>query len=223
MSAPVLILSGGLDSTVLAHSLLANHGLPRLVSFDYGQRHRTELAYAACTAARMGADHTIIDLTGLTPHLRGSALTDPTVAVPEGHYEDETMRATVVPNRNMMMLAIAGAIAVAEGRPAVATAVHAGDHAIYPDCRPAFTEAMDQALRAATAGDGDVALLAPFVTFTKAMIVLFGHAIGVPWEDTWSCYQGGAVHCGRCGTCVERIEAFALAEVADPTVYEAAP
>jgi 7-cyano-7-deazaguanine synthase len=131
------------------------------------------------------------------------------------------MAITVVPNRNAIMLSIAYGVAVAEGAEMVATGVHAGDHFVYPDCRPEFVEAFDMMQKKAVEGFGDesLRLYAPFLKWTKADIVAVGTHLGVPYADTWSCYEGGEVHCGLCGTCVERREAFQLARVRDPTAY----
>jgi len=150
--------------------------------------------------------------------LGGSALTDD-IAVPDGHYAEETMKITVVPNRNAIMLTIAFGLASAQGADAVAAAVHGGDHFIYPDCRPAFIEAFQTMQNCALDGQSTIKLYTPFVTISKADIVSIGKELVVPFEKTWSCYKGGATHCGRCGTCVERIEAFHLAHVDDPTKY----
>ncbi|NVO21750.1 7-cyano-7-deazaguanine synthase QueC [Donghicola mangrovi] len=214
----IVICSGGLDSVSLAHMVADQHTLTRLVSFDYGQRHRKELDYAARAAARLGVPHDIIDMRPIGAALTGSALTDD-IDVPDGHYAEETMRITVVPNRNAIMLAIAFGVAAANGDDAVATAVHGGDHFIYPDCRPGFTQAFEAMQKAALDGYADVSLYTPFVHRTKADIVTEGARHNTPFADTWSCYKGGSHHCGRCGTCVERREAFHLAGVADPTTY----
>ena len=216
----IAIVSGGMDSVTLAYLLASQGHELHLLSFDYGQRHVKELEYARRCAADLGAEHTVIDLSTLTPLLRGSALTDD-IDVPEGHYAAPNMRLTVVPNRNAIMLAIAFAAAVADGAAIVATGVHAGDHPIYPDCRPEFIEAFDRMERHATDGyavDG-LHLYAPFVNMSKADIVTLGAALLVPYENTWSCYKGDTAHCGVCGTCVERREAFQLAGVTDPTRY----
>ncbi|EEE35920.1 exsB protein [Rhodobacteraceae bacterium KLH11] len=213
-----LVCSGGLDSVSLAH-VLANQGdLSRLVSFDYGQRHTKELDFAAACATRLGVPHHVIDLRSVGATLTGSALTDD-LDVPDGHYEEETMKVTVVPNRNAIMLTIAYGIAAANKDDAVATAVHGGDHFIYPDCRPDFTDAFDAMQRAALDGYAEVALHVPFVHRAKADIVTEGARVNTPFDQTWSCYKGGDLHCGRCGTCVERREAFDLAGVPDPTLY----
>ena len=224
MATAIAIVSGGMDSVTLAH-LLASRGYKlRILSIDYGQKHRKELDFARLAADRLGAVHTLADLRSLTGILHGSALTDPEVAVPDGHYAAPTMRITVVPNRNAIMLAVAFGAAVAEGAEVVAVGVHAGDHPVYPDCRPEFITAFDAMQRLATAGHADpgLRLEAPFVTMHKHDIVKIGHDLGVPWAGTWSCYKGGENHCGTCGTCFERREAFELAGVADPTVYEEA-
>lgn len=218
--AIVAVCSGGLDSVTLAYKVAAEAALKRLVTFDYGQRHRKEIAFARRCAEALAVPHDVINLTYITPFLKGSALTDvANVEVPEGHYDEETMRITVVPNRNAIMLAIAFGIAAAEGAKAVAAAFHAGDHFIYPDCRPAFVEAFRVMQKRALEGLWEVDLRTPFVHLSKADIVRIGASLGVPFAETWSCYQGSDVHCGRCGTCVERREAFHLAGVEDPTAY----
>ena len=214
----LVICSGGLDSVSLAHVVTETRTLTRLVSFDYGQRHVKEVAFAAAAARRLGVPHHLIDMRGIGAGLTGSALTDD-VDVPDGHYAEETMRVTVVPNRNAIMLATAFGIAAARGDEAVATAVHGGDHFIYPDCRPGFVDAFQAMQDAALDGYARVELFTPFVRRTKADIVTDGAAHGTPFAETWSCYKGGEVHCGRCGTCVERREAFDLAGVPDPTIY----
>ena len=217
----VTTLSGGLDSVTLAHALAAD-GLDVIaLSFHYGQRHAKELDHARRCADRLGAEHDIVDLRSVGALLTGSALTDAGVEVPEGHYTDASMAATVVPNRNAIMLSVAVGVAVARGAGAVATAVHAGDHAVYPDCRPAFIEAIEHEARVANEGfiADDFAVLAPFLHLSKDEIVRRGAALGVPFEETWSCYVGEDLHCGRCGTCVERREAFELAAIHDPTHY----
>jgi len=224
-TSALVLLSGGMDSTTLAYTI--RHDNPEMdlhaLAFDYGQRHGPrELPCAAQTAGRLRARFDVVNIRALTSFLSGSALTDPeNVAVPEGHYSDETMRATVVPNRNAIMLNIAVGVAVARGLDRIATAVHAGDHPIYPDCRPEFIGRLNDLIEVATEGFSKPGLrvLAPFVMQPKDFIAKLGDRLGVPWRETWSCYMGGETHCGRCGTCVERAEAFALAGVDDPTVY----
>ena len=214
----LLICSGGLDSITLAYALADERNIRHLVSFDYGQRHKKELDFAAACAARLRVSHDVVDVSSLARVLRGSALTDD-VAVPEGHYAEDSMKITIVPNRNAIMLTIAYGIASARGLSRVAAAVHAGDHYIYPDCRPAFVETFEGMQRCALDGVAEIALHTPFVRMTKAQIVEQGARLHVPFEQSWSCYKGGDLHCGRCGTCVERREAFDLAGVLDPTAY----
>lgn len=222
MSKTIAIVSGGLDSVTLAHQLHADGHQLHLLAFDYGQRHRRELPFAQACAERLGADFDLIDLSSLKQILKGSALTDD-IAVPHGHYAAPSMSVTIVPNRNAIFLSIAYAAAVAQNAQFVATGVHSGDHHIYPDCRPQFIDSFDAMQRVAVEGCGDpnLRLLAPFVGIGKQDIVGIGARLGVPFAQTWSCYEGGKIHCGRCGTCVERKEAFSLANVDDPTEYEA--
>jgi 7-cyano-7-deazaguanine synthase len=215
----IVICSGGLDSVTLAHKAAAERRLVALLSFDYGQRHVKELESAAACARRLGVGHRVVDLRSVGAALSGSALTDD-VAVPDGHYAEETMRITVVPNRNAIMLAVAFGVAAAQKAGAVAAAVHGGDHFIYPDCRPGFIAAFQAMQDAALEGYADVTLWTPYVNGSKADIVADGARLSVPFAETWSCYKGGARHCGRCGTCVERREAFHLAGVDDPTEYD---
>ena len=221
----VAVVSGGLDSTTMAYWLRAQGYAVTAISFDYGQRHRKELAFAEQMAADLDAPWTLIDLhaAGLTSFLTGSALTDESVTVPDGHYADQSMRITVVPNRNAIMLSIACALAVTREAGAVAFGAHTGDHFIYPDCRPEFVRAFAAMINLAVEGLASIEIITPFLSMNKTDIVRLGDELQVPFERTWSCYKGGAVHCGTCGTCVERREAFAQAQVADPTAYESEP
>ena len=212
------VVSGGLDSVTLAYLLTSENQLGGIVSFDYGQRHKKELHFAKLCADRLKVRHALIDLTSLTSHLKGSALTDD-VAVPDGHYAAESMKQTIVPNRNAIMLAVAFGVAPAQGLDAVAIAVHGGDHFIYPDCRPDFINLFHQMEQKALEDCWDIKLLTPFIDGSKGDIARKAAELHVPIADTWSCYKGGDIHCGRCGTCVERREAFHLAGVDDPTIY----
>lgn len=214
----LVVCSGGLDSVTLAHHVAAHANLCGLLSFDYGQRHLKELDYARACARRLGVAHRRVDLTDVGRHLTGSALTDD-IPVPDGHYAEETMKLTVVPNRNAIMLAVAFGAAAASGAEAVALAVHGGDHFIYPDCRPDFIAAFTHMQTLALDGIADIALQAPFLNRDKTAIAVAAGRLGVPIDATWSCYKGGAIHCGRCGTCVERREALHAAGVPDPTDY----
>lgn len=213
----LILLSGGLDSTT-ALALAHRDGRAGMaLTVDYGQRHRKEVRAAKAVAEHYGVRWELLELLTWGSMLKGSALTDPTVPVPHGHYAAPSMSTTVVPNRNATLLMAAAGIAMANGCTAVVTAIHAGDHAIYPDCRPEFFRSARATMELGT--DGAVTLHAPFVNVTKTQIAALAGELDVPIDLTWSCYEGGAYHCGRCGTCVERIEALADAGVLDPTEY----
>lgn len=216
----VLILSGGMDSATMLYWLRYVGKKVDCLGVDYGQKHGRELSYAEALCGKVGVSFRVADLRALRPILAGSSQTDDSVPVPEGHYAEESMKLTVVPNRNMIMLAVAAGYAISLKADSVAYAAHAGDHAIYPDCRPEFADALGKAL--ALCDWSQVRLDRPFLGMTKSQIVEIGAKLGVPFQDTWSCYNGRDLHCGKCGTCTERREAFQLARVADPTLYEAA-
>lgn len=216
----VQCFSGGLDSTVLLYHLRKEGYEVHCLSVDYGQKHERELLMAGrITAGVWGLEHVTVSLSpSILPLLKGSSQTDSSVPVPEGHYAEESMKATVVPNRNMILLSLATAWAVSIKAREVAYAAHAGDHAIYPDCRPIFANRMADVMY--VCDYEPIQLRRPFIGFAKADIVKFGAGLNVPFHLTYSCYKGGEVHCGKCGTCVERKEAFQLAGVTDPTHYE---
>lgn len=221
----VCIISGGMDSTVLLHYLnsLGVYTKIHAVSFDYGQRHTRELVCAKEQAKMLGVDWTLFDMTRVVGEFQaGSALLKGGVDMPEGHYAANNMKATVVPNRNMMMLSIAAGYGISkceEGETFnLAYGAHAGDHDIYPDCRLEFTERLKAALLLC---DWKTPyLVTPFIDKTKADIVKIGLDLGVDFSRTWTCYKGGDLACGKCGTCVERLEAFAKNSVQDPLEYE---
>lgn len=214
----LVLFSGGLDSTVLATQMKRDAEETRLLSINYGQRHAKELEHSQRVAKHLDLPHEILNLSQLGAILGGSSLTDKSLALPEGHYAEESMKSTVVPNRNMILLALAGGHALSLGFDTIAYAAHAGDHTIYPDCRPAFADAMDRAF--GLADWNTLSLHRPFVDMTKSDLVSLGTELDAPLHLTWSCYAGNEIHCGKCGTCVERKEAFALANVPDPTKYE---
>lgn len=180
---------------------------------DYGQRHIVERKSAERIADFYGVTLITLDLTSFGASVKSALTSD--IAVPHGHYAEDNMALTVVPNRNATMLSAAAGIASSHGLTSLYTAVHAGDHAVYADCRPDFIEALSVATELACG----VTIEAPFVDKSKADIAATGDELGVPYDLTWSCYEGGQKHCGRCGTCVERAEAFYLAKVEDPTEY----
>lgn len=230
MSKPILLFSGGLDSTTLLWKLKPE---VKCISFNYGQRHNREIANAIAICRIVDVEHVIIDLATdpvevpTPPNCRWTCVHELIAMgsqsgdepVPEGHYTDESMKKTVVPNRNMIMLSIAVGWAVATRSKEVHWAAHAGDHAIYPDCRPEFFLALRNAIKVGNAWT-PVELKAPFLYMSKGEIVNQGRALGVPYELTWSCYKGEEKPCGKCGTCVERLEAFHLNGIPDPLEYE---
>lgn len=213
----VVLVSGGLDSITALYQTAQEHEVLAGLSFHYGAKHHAkELPEAAYHCRRLGVPHQVIEL-GFVPSFFKSDLLESGGAIPDGHYEEATMKATVVPFRNGIMLAIAAGLAESCGANGLVIAAHAGDHAIYPDCRETFMQALEQAIQLGTYAE--IALLRPFIAMTKAQIVAHGHKLGVDYSRTWSCYKGGEMHCGTCGTCIERREAFLLAGVTDPTAY----
>ena len=201
----VLLLSGGMDSTTLLYFLrMKNHEVHAL-SFNYGQRHSRELEAAKKICEITSTPHQIVDITSITDLISCSSLTGDE-PVPKGHYEDETMKKTVVPNRNMILLSLATGYAVNIGAENVAYAAHAGDHAIYPDCRPEFFEKINEVTK--ISNYQPVEIYAPFLHISKGDIAEIGRDLNVPYEVTWTCYEGGEEPCGECGACVERKEAM---------------
>ena len=214
----VVLISGGMDSTVALHDAAARGEAVLGLSFDYGSKHNAcELPCAVWQCQRLGIPHRIVRLDFFNELFR-SDLLQSGGAIPDGHYEDASMRRTVVPFRNGILLAIAAGVAESQGAQALTIAVHGGDHAIYPDCRETFLGPMAAAIHAGTYAGIEV--LRPFVDRKKQDLVRRGTELGVDFRHTWSCYKGGVRHCGTCGTCVERKEAFQLAGVKDQTVYQ---
>lgn len=215
----VVLLSGGMDSVTALHAALRDHEVVAGLSFDYGAKHHArELPLAAWHCERQEVPHLIAPL-GFVAGEFSSDLLVRGGGIPDGHYEEESMKSTVVPFRNGIMLSIAAGFAESRGAGGVVIAAHSGDHAIYPDCREEFLEPMARAIRAGTYAG--IELLRPFVAMDKAAIARLGAGLGVDFSRTWSCYKGGELHCGTCGTCVERREAFQLAGLPDPTLYAA--
>ena len=217
----VVLCSGGMDSVTALFWARQQHAVVASVSFDYGAKHNhREIPFAAAQARLVGVPHSIIPLGFIGDHFQSDLLKSGG-EIPEGHYAAENMKSTVVPFRNGIMLAVAGGLAESVGAEGLVIAAHSGDHAIYPDCREDFMQAMGDALRLGSYAG--IQLLRPFIAMDKGRIVAEGMRLGVDFAQTWSCYKGGAIHCGKCGTCVERREAFQQAGVADPTQYEATP
>ena len=216
MKNSAIIVSGGMDSITLLYDHKDEIALG--ISFDYGSNHNArEIPFAKMHCERLGIKHITINLDFMHQYFKSSLL-DGAEAIPEGHYADDNMKSTVVPFRNGIMLAIAIGIAESNNLDQVFIANHGGDHTIYPDCRPEFINAIDAA---ATAGTyNNVKVIAPYTKITKSDIARIGKRLGIDYAETWSCYKGGEVHCGKCGTCVERKEALAEAGIDDKTIYE---
>jgi len=210
----VVLSSGGLDSTTLVYYLLKLGHVPHLLYIAYGQRHSKEEEFSRTVAANLGLGWTKVEL-GLV--LESSALTNQELEIPSGNYTTESLKVTVVPNRNAIFANIAAAVAADHRAEAIALAVHAGDHPVYRDCRPEFIGGLKKFLSLSL--DNPLDVMAPFVYIPKAAIVLLGDILNVPFDLTWSCYKGEELHCGTCSTCRDRMEAFAKAGVPDPTPY----
>ncbi|MAL97933.1 7-cyano-7-deazaguanine synthase QueC [Hydrocarboniclastica marina] len=218
MKHPVVVIySGGMDSFTLLHMARSQGRTVHALSFNYGQRHVRELDYASWVCTNLQLDHRVVDITSIQELLQGSSLTGES-PVPEGHYAASNMKSTVVPNRNMILLSLAIGHAVTTGASEVWYGAHGGDHAIYPDCRPQFVERMDEV--AQIANYEPVRIVAPFLHADKGQILRQGLALGLDYGQTWTCYNGREKACGRCGSCVERLEAFAANGLADPLPYE---
>lgn len=217
MRAMVLV-SGGMDSITALYDSALKHEITAALSFNYGARHNhREIPFAAEHSAALGVPHRVIDLNFING-LFDSHLLKSGDAVPRGRYETRTMRQTVVPFRNGVMISIGAGAAESSGARGLVIAAHAGDHAVYPDCRGDFMDAMAGALRLGTYAG--IELIRPFINMTKAQIAARGRELGVDYSRTWTCYNGGEFHCGQCGACIQRREAFAETGMADPTVYE---
>ena len=213
----VVIYSGGMDSFTLLNEQVLLGKKVYALSFNYGQKHAKELHFAQKVCDDLGLPHKIVDITAIHQLLLGSSLTDD-IEIPEGHYEEQSMKSTVVPNRNMIMLSLAIAYAVSIKAEAVYYGAHGGDHAIYPDCRPEFIEKMDAVSKVANYESVDV--LAPFQRIDKTDILRKGLDKGLDYSKTWTCYNGRERACGKCGACQERLEAFQLNGLVDPLTYE---
>lgn len=215
----VVILSGGMDSTTLLYDVIQKYRNERVVaiSFNYNQKHAKEIDYAARTCAKLNVKHLVIPLDVLNK-LAPSALTRDSIEVPDGHYEDDNMKLTVVPNRNMVMLSLAAAYAISIKAGSLYYGAHAGDHEIYPDCRKVFVDAMAKAI--GLCDWHKVKLFAPYALADKGDIAIKGKELGVDYSLTWTCYKGGKKACGKCGACQERLEAFKKAGITDPIEYE---
>jgi 7-cyano-7-deazaguanine synthase len=213
----VVIFSGGMDSFTVLNKTIEKGYEVFALSFNYGQRHVKELECAKEICAKLNVAHKIVDISAINQIIGGSALTDD-IAVPEGHYESENMKQTIVPNRNMILLSMAVGYAVSIEAEKVYYGAHSGDHAIYPDCRPEFVEKMNAVCQ--IANYEAVEIVTPYLYKSKIAILTDGLAMGLDYSDTWTCYNGREQACGKCGACQERLEAFELNGTVDPLIYE---
>ena len=220
ISKAVVLVSGGMDSVTALYDTANKFDLVAAVSFNYGAKHNDrEIPFAAVHCRRLGVRHEVISLAFIN-QLFKSDLLKSGGEIPNGHYEELTMKQTVVPFRNGIMMAIVAGFAESIGAQGLVIAAHTGDHAVYPDCREDFMKSMGEAIRLGTYGQ--IEIVRPFIALGKAEIAKRGFEMGVDFSQTWSCYRGGDLHCGKCGTCVERREAFLVAGIEDPTVYKEA-
>jgi 7-cyano-7-deazaguanine synthase len=213
----VVIYSGGMDSFTVLNRALHDGKEVYALTFDYGQRHVKEIEYASTVCKSLDVNHKVIDISAINQLLAGSSLTDD-IDIPEGHYEAESMKSTVVPNRNMILLSLAVGYAVSVGASQVYYGAHSGDHAIYPDCRPEFVMKMNDVCK--IANYESVEIFSPYLTVTKSDILTDGLKMGLKYGNTWTCYNGREQACGQCGACQERLEAFKDNNVTDPLNYE---
>lgn len=217
MLKAVIILSGGMDSTTLLYQILSEGYETSAISFDYNQKHKKELIVAAKTCEKLNVPHKVINLSILND-LAPSSLTRDDWDVPEGHYTDENMKETVVPNRNMVMLSLATSYAIGIKANMIFYGAHSGDHDIYPDCREEYVKQLAKTIE--MCDWHKIKLIAPFLNIDKGDIVIKGKALDVDYSLTWTCYKGKEKACGKCGSCTERLEAFEKANVQDSLEYE---
>lgn len=213
----VVIVSGGMDSTTLLYDIISQGYEVFPLTFNYGQRHIKEISAMMDTCSHLGVGYELVELNVLN-YLAPSALTRDEEKVPEGHYADESMKQTVVPNRNMVMLSLALSYAIKVDADTVFYGAHMGDHAIYPDCRKVFVDAMCEAAKLCDYKERYI--VAPYWDLNKGDILKKGLELGVDYNLTWTCYKGGFKACGKCGSCVERLEAFKQNGIEDPIDYE---
>ncbi|WP_111636990.1 7-cyano-7-deazaguanine synthase QueC [Marinomonas shanghaiensis] len=214
----VVVYSGGMDSFTVLNTAIDNGLDVYALSFNYGQKHSKELEVAARVCKELGVSHKVVDITAINSLMANSSLTGD-AHIPEGHYQDDNMKSTVVPNRNMVLLSMAIAYAVSLEASKVYYGAHSGDHHIYPDCRPEFVEAMNAVSK--IANYQSVEIVTPFLHSSKGEILKAGLAMNLNYANTWTCYNGREKSCGKCGACYERLEAFAEQCQTDPLDYEA--
>ncbi|MCH2056284.1 MAG: 7-cyano-7-deazaguanine synthase QueC [Thalassotalea sp.] len=213
----VVIFSGGMDSFTVLNRAIKDGKQVFPLTFDYGQRHVKEIECASAVCKELGVEHKVIDISAINQLLAGSSLTDD-IEIPEGHYEEESMKSTVVPNRNMILISLAVGYGVSVGASQVYYGAHSGDHAIYPDCRPEFVEKMNDVCQ--IANYEPLEIFSPYLNVDKTAILTDGLKMGLDYSKTWTCYNGREKACGKCGACQERLEAFRDNNATDPIPYE---
>jgi len=213
----IVLLSGGMDSVCALYDSIAKYDVLLTISFDYGSKHNIrEIPYAEYHAKLLNIKHIVIQLSFMEQYFESSLLKGG-IDIPEGEYQESNMKQTVVPFRNGIMLSIATGLAESKNCSVIVIGAHADDNAVYPDCREEFIATFSSA---ATLGTySKVKVYAPFINMDKAQIAACGKELGVDFSKTWSCYKGEELHCGKCGTCVQRINAFKEAQISDPTTY----
>jgi len=213
----VVIYSGGMDSFTVLHKAIELGLDVYPLTFNYGQRHSKEIEYAANVCAGLNIEHKVVDISAISQLMAGSSLTSD-IDIPDGHYEEDSMKSTMVPNRNMVLLSMAIAYAVSLDAKAVYYGAHSGDHAIYPDCRPEFVAKMNEVSQIANYEPVDI--VSPYIKDNKIGILRDGLRMGLDYGKSWTCYNGREKACGTCGSCQERLEAFKLNGITDPLTYE---
>jgi len=212
----LVILSGGLDSTTVLYKAMNECDEVEAISFNYGQKHKKELEFATFNCRVLKIKHTIVDISNIRDFLKSSLTSN--VEIPKGHYEEESMKSTVVPNRNMIFTSIAAGYALSNKFDFLYLGVHSGDHAIYPDCRPEFIKSIENTIN--IGNYEKIKIITPYINSSKTEIVTDGLKMNVPYAMTWTCYEGKVKACGKCGSCVERLEAFEKNGIKDPLKYE---
>jgi len=218
MDKIVVVYSGGIDSFTMLNKYVEENKMEvHAITFNYNQRHSKEIDYAKKVCDILCINHKIVDVSTINQLLKGSSLTDD-ISIPEGHYKEESMKSTVVPNRNMIFLSLGAGYGASIGAKYIAIGVHSGDHAIYPDCKPEFIYRMNEVMQ--ISDYNPLRLLTPYLMSSKAYIIKKGLELGLDYANAWTCYNGRENACGKCGSCVERLEAFEKAGMKDPIAYE---
>ena len=212
MSSVLVVYSGGLDSYTLLNKAMKNFDRIEAITFNYGQKHNKEIEYAKSNCVELNIKHEVVNLD-LEKILAGSALVGD-IDIPEGNYDKEKMKQTIVPNRNMIMISVAASLVIKNDIEYLWYAAHSGDHEIYPDCRPEFIDKMAAVLE--ICDYHKIKFEAPFQNLSKNEIVATGLSMGLDYSKTWTCYEGKEKPCGKCSACLERALSFEANNTEDP-------